>query len=71
MLCIQHTVITIALINLGFAGTLPRFRQKNGMRCLRPIEIFGVHILTGILLSRARGRQGVPGELICEDVAAA
>ena len=41
------------------------------MRCLHPIEIFGVHILTGIWLSRARGRQGVPGELICEDVAAA
>lgn len=41
------------------------------MRCLRHIEIFGVHMLTGIWLSRARGRQGVPGELICEDVAAA
>ncbi len=25
------------------------------MRCLRPIEIFGVHMLTGIWLSRAGG----------------
>lgn len=41
------------------------------MRCLRPIEIFGVQMLTGIWLSGARGRQGVPGELICEDMASA
>lgn len=45
--------------------------REMSMRCLRHIEIFGVHMLTGIWLSRARGRQGVPGELICEDVAAA
>ena len=28
-------------------------RVFHGMRCLRPIEIFGVHMLTGIWLSRA------------------
>ena len=41
------------------------------MRCLRPIEIFGAHMLTGIWQSRARARQGVPDELVCEDVSAA
>ena len=38
------------------------------MRCLRPIEISGAHMLTGIWQSRARARQGVPDELVCEDV---
>jgi hypothetical protein len=41
------------------------------MRCLRPIEIFGAPMLTGIWLSCARARQGVPGELVCEDISAA
>ena len=40
----------------------------DGMRCLRPIEIFGAHMLTGIWQLRARARQGVPDELVCEDV---
>jgi SNF2 family DNA or RNA helicase len=45
--------------------------RLNRMRCLRPIEIFGAHMLTGIWQSRARARQGVPDELVCEDVSAA
>ncbi|MFU1478405.1 dimethylarginine dimethylaminohydrolase family protein [Roseovarius sp. C7] len=43
----------------------------NRMRCLRPIEISGAPMLTGIWQSPARARQGVPDELVCEDVSAA
>jgi len=42
-----------------------------GMRSLCPIEIFGSSRLTGSGLAFLRARQGVPGELISEDVAAA
>ena len=41
------------------------------MRSLCPIEIFGSSRLTGSGLACLRARQGVPGELISEDVAAA
>jgi len=40
-------------------------------RSLCPIEIFGSSRLTGSGLACLRARQGVPGELISEDVAAA
>jgi hypothetical protein len=43
----------------------------NCMRSLCPIEIFGSSRLTGSGLACLRARQGVPGELISEDVAAA
>lgn len=62
---------TCFMDELVIATRLVNFSPENRMRCLRPIEIFRVHMLTGIWLSRAGGRQGVPGELICEDVAAA
>ena len=52
----------------GFSIVNTPFKR---MRCLRPIEIFGAHMLTGIWQLRARARQGVPDELVCEDVSAA
>lgn len=45
--------------------------QLHRMRSLCPIEIFGSSRLTGSGLAFLRARQGVPGELISEDVAAA
>jgi transposase InsO family protein len=57
-------------IHFGQAETVYNARQAtlDGMRCLRPIEISGAHMLTGIWQLRARARQGVPDELVCEDV---
>lgn len=47
------------------------FGKEHSMRSLCPIEIFGSSRLTGSGLACLRARQGVPGELISEDVAAA
>lgn len=49
-------------------GQMGYMQWLGGMRCLRPIEISGAHMLTGIWQLRARARQGVPDELVCEDV---
>ena len=69
--CVHHRVTQVDAFREAFELLKKKHAEEDRMRSLCPIEIFGLNRLTlGWGTVRLGAHPGVPGELMCGDLAA-